>query len=503
MKINTFGIIMTHVPRWLISIEIISIIVWLSLVTALFVTAQTQEHLQPLTVEALETSSSSERWNGLFFHDQQVGFSVSRTNMGVDGNMLLEQRSMLRIATFGKLQTITTASAALTDKNGFLRRFDFFMNSESAKLTVRGEVKANKILMELDQGNGEIQTLDFPIENPPHVSLSLESKIRQTELTIGKEFSVPFFDPVSMSEGEMIIRVFDTEILENGEEAWWIKSSFNGIETRSLVTTTGDILRQEGAMGISMVRMTAAEAQKLDSNEEIVDLISLSAVNFKGKIKNPREIKELHLKIEGVHLDKILNTPPLQTTNQSIVSIVIPSLNDLPSKPIADKTHSKYLESSLTIPSNNLQIIQKAEEIINTSTNRVQAVQQINQFVFDYMEKIPVIGVPNGLSSLKNGQGDCNEHTALFVSLARSVGIPTKIVSGVVYSDRTGPVGQFYYHAWPEVLLDENIWVPVDPTFGQVPADATHLKLVEGDLEHQVEIMAFIGQLKLERVEQK
>ena len=49
----------------------------------------------------------------------------------------------------------------------------------------------------------------------------------------------------------------------------------------------------------------------------------------------------------------------------------------------------------------------------------------------------------------------------------------------------------------------EEIWLPVDPTFGQVPADATHLKLVEGGLDRQVEIMAFLGQLELTLVKDK
>ena len=494
---------MTNAPRWLIGIEVFSVLAWIVLAVILVIQSQSKLHLQPLTIEALQSSSSSERWNGLFFHDQQVGFSVSRTNISEDGTMLLEQRSMLRIATFGKIQTITTASAALTDQDGFLRRFDFFMNADTAKLTVRGEVQENKILMELDQGTGELQTLDFPIDNPPHVSLSLESKIRNTELSVGKSFSIPYFDPVSMSNGEMYIKVFDTEILENGEEAWWLTSSFNGIETRSLVTTTGDILRQEGAMGITMVRMTAADAQKLDINEEVVDLISLSAVSFKGKIKKPRELRRLTLKIAGVDIAKILHDPPLQSINGTEVRIDIPDLNELTTQSIASEKFPQYLESSLTIPAANIQIRKKAIEVIADSQDRLQAVTRLNQFVFDYMEKVPVIGVPNGLASLQNAQGDCNEHTALFVSLARSLGIPTKIVAGVVFSDRTGPLGQFYYHAWPEVLLDDDIWVPIDPTFGQVPADATHLKLVEGDLDRQVEIMAFLGQLSLEKVEEK
>ena len=38
--------------------------------------------------------------------------------------------------------------------------------------------------------------------------------------------------------------------------------------------------------------------------------------------------------------------------------------------------------------------------------------------------------------------------------------------------------GRFYYHAWAEVMLQR--WVGVDPTLGQFPTDATHLRLVTG-----------------------
>jgi hypothetical protein len=43
--------------------------------------------------------------------------------------------------------------------------------------------------------------------------------------------------------------------------------------------------------------------------------------------------------------------------------------------------------------------------------------------------------------------------------------------------------------------------VAVDPTFGQLPADATHIKLVEGDLDRQVEILGVLGKLKLSLIE--
>ncbi len=123
-------------------------------------------------------------------------------------------------------------------------------------------------------------------------------------------------------------------------------------------------------------------------------------------------------------------------------------------------------------------------------------------WVFNYLEKIPTMGVPNALEVLQVGQGDCNEHTSLFVGLARAAGIPARIAAGVVYTDRIGDKGAFYYHAWPEVWFGEGGgWVPVEPTFGQFPADATHVKLVEGDLARQIEVMGVMGRIKFKLIE--
>ena len=115
------------------------------------------------------------------------------------------------------------------------------------------------------------------------------------------------------------------------------------------------------------------------------------------------------------------------------------------------------------------------------------------------MTQANVVGVPSALETLRSLRGDCNEHTTLFTALARSLGIPTRPVAGIVYSETIFEEGAFYYHAWPEVWLGDR-WVPVDPTFGQFPADATHLGLIEGDLDKQMEIMGVIGRLKLKLI---
>jgi hypothetical protein len=64
----------------------------------------------------------------------------------------------------------------------------------------------------------------------------------------------------------------------------------------------------------------------------------------------------------------------------------------------------------------------------------------------------------------------------LAVALLRKLGVPARGVVGWVALDRT-----LGLHFWVEVKLKQR-WVPVDPTFDQVPASAFHLKLGATDL---------------------
>jgi len=91
---------------------------------------------------------------------------------------------------------------------------------------------------------------------------------------------------------------------------------------------------------------------------------------------------------------------------------------------------------------------------------------------------------------LRTRRCDCTEHTQLFVALGRALGIPARAVTGMIWVD-----GRFYYHAWAEVQMNE--WVAVDPTFGQAPADAAHVRFLVGGLGRQPELMRLLGTLKL------
>lgn len=78
---------------------------------------------------------------------------------------------------------------------------------------------------------------------------------------------------------------------------------------------------------------------------------------------------------------------------------------------------------------------------------------------------------------LDRRRGDASEHAQLFVALAERAGLGARPVSGLLYlGDEQRAFGP---HAWADVAID-GVWVPVDPTWVQLPVDATHLRFAHG-----------------------
>ncbi len=122
----------------------------------------------------------------------------------------------------------------------------------------------------------------------------------------------------------------------------------------------------------------------------------------------------------------------------------------------------------------------------------------IHDWVYTHIKKLPVMSVPSALEVLESREGDCNEHTVLFVALARAAGVPSRAAVGLVWSEALNAFG---YHAWPEVYVGH--WIPMDPTFGQQLADATHIKLLDGSLDKWPQLLPYLGRIRIEVLDLK
>ena len=140
------------------------------------------------------------------------------------------------------------------------------------------------------------------------------------------------------------------------------------------------------------------------------------------------------------------------------------------------KELAPYLRESFYCDFNHPLIRQKARELKGDETNAWLIAQHITSWVAENI--YPLRGGPILPASevLKRNQGDCRQRTVLIAALARSLGIPTRGVLGLVEVE-----GNLDYHLWPEFFVGE--WVGLDP-YRLIPGpmnnyllDPSHIKL--------------------------
>jgi transglutaminase-like putative cysteine protease len=146
------------------------------------------------------------------------------------------------------------------------------------------------------------------------------------------------------------------------------------------------------------------------------------------------------------------------------------------------------------VQSEDPRLIAKAKEILGGETDAVAASEKLCRWVYANVRTTYSAQLSNALEVLEHPEGDCTEHSILYVGLARAAGLPAREVAGLIYVGGDKPA--FYFHQWAKAWVGR--WVDVDPTFNQPLADATHVKLGEGDLFEQAKLIPTIGQLRAE-----
>jgi transglutaminase-like putative cysteine protease len=214
------------------------------------------------------------------------------------------------------------------------------------------------------------------------------------------------------------------------------------------------------------------------------------------RIDEPRDVRRMRVRLEGADLP----AGALDGVGQEVDGPVFELHDRRELRPgPADPDAHRYLAAETLIESDDPAIRAEAERAVAGATGAREKAERLTYYVNALLDKKPTVSIPSAREVLRTKVGDCNEHTALYVAMARAAGIPARIAVGLTYV--RGVQGAFYYHAWPEVYIDEDagrgLWLPVDPTLNQFPADTTHLRLARGGLDQQAVIVPLIGRLRM------
>jgi transglutaminase-like putative cysteine protease len=214
----------------------------------------------------------------------------------------------------------------------------------------------------------------------------------------------------------------------------------------------------------------------------------------KKRVDDSRDVRRVRLRIDGLDFDRSDMTGAGQSLDGDVLEIRDPrSLAALPTP--ADL--SRFLKPEPLLESDDPTIRAQADASVAGVSGALARAERLTRAVNALLDKKPTVSLPSARDVLRTKVGDCNEHTALFVAMARSIGLPARIAVGLAYTK-----GAFYYHAWPEVYIDDGNgrgrWLPADPTFNEFPADALHVRLLRGGLEKQASILPLIGKVTID-----
>jgi len=486
-----------------------------------------------------------DEWHGLYLKGRKIGYFHLRKQR-LDDGYLVDDDMVMHVNVMGQQREITSHLFAHLDERLVARDFVFSLNGGSdARLALRGKVDGLRVDLEVDNA-GEVTHRSIKLDEPPIFDFGIRPILANKGLMKSRaRFKMAFFDPSILGTREILVEVLGREklvVMGRQVEATVLLQNLGGVDLKAWVASNGETLKEELPMGLIALRETEQEARGWlatgtekqgfafhgfsGSDTPLPDLIQESSVPLKGRslmAGEPEELTSVKLRLLGLaDVSRLDLDGGRQTYRSGVLEIrrwaisgdagsrarssddnaraqtqaqtrVGAKVKGHERAPTLAKELSDALEPEFLVQSDHPEIVAAAKDAAGAATG-MAALRRLTKWVFGYLDKTNVVGLPSALETLHSKRGDCNEHAALLTSMLRAIGIPARVDVGLVHLQK-----RFYYHAWVEAYVDGH-WVEVDPTFGQVPADVLHVRLVRGGLERQVEIMGVLNALKAVKV---
>ena len=261
-----------------------------------------------------------------------------------------------------------------------------------------------------------------------------------------------------------------------------IARAFHGQSFYAAATPSGATARlsvslgREGRYSVEDVRRIAKDDRPTNFVIEprglpVADQRRLEYLKLRVRAKAPGVADSIKadLALEGQTADKI-------SDNELIVTVRPRRFEEATRAqlPITGDEYKPFLEPTREMRSDDQSIVSQARQIAGEDRDSWSVARKLADWTFNNL-KWKSVAYATASQTLATREADCLEFSELYVAMARSLGLPARIVSGIAYSD-----GSFGGHAWVEVYVGR--WVELDPTWGTDFADATHIRDSSGEM---------------------
>ena len=458
----------------------------------------------------LDTLPFDEYWAGLVFNGAKIGFShleitpgsrsagadlTSGDPTGADPTkkFVIRAEAAMRFRLLGLDKRVTLKAIDEVHPDLTIKRFSYNYELDDSRLRIDGEAdsRTDQGHLTVDILSGDAKTRQtFEVQGPIYPTGVIGLYPVYHGLEVGRVYRYQVYDgeTQSLAMVEQDVLAFERSDLFEGR-AFKIRTRLHGHEVTTWINLRGEPVLETSLGGVLIAGLESESMAKrhltlaaLNKDEALIDF---SRVSTDRSIAQPRRVDRLAVRLRG------FGTFPVPTGgfqrcapagDEVVCDIGWPA--DAARKgggnggrATLDRA-ARYLESTLPVPSRDRRIRDLAHEIATAAgaSGPEGSIEAFVTWIQENVEQAPV-DVFSALDVLRTRRAECQGNTFLYSALARARGIPTRVVNGLVYSEIGGG---FLYHTWAESFVDGR-WLPVDPTFGQARADATHVKLIEGE----------------------
>lgn len=461
--------------------------------------------LQGADAAANRTLKETSRF-GMFMLGSRIGSMSLRTyevNDAGKRGFEIESDSSLKVQVLGQNVEQESWMSHATDAAGKPVRSRYRITSFGRTTHVDAEYKPGTILCKIES-EGVKSTRSVEIPSGANLTIDPSLSPEKANPKVGDKEVLSYLEPTTISIQTVRLTVEKKASRMIGGrtiEAFLMKSQDSLVGAgESWVDSEGRLLEENTALGISIVR------EDIDREPDAgpLDLALATAVETNVKIAQPRQLRFMKARFSGIPRREMILSDVRQRVSEikSAGDDAFSALYSIEARPLPptgaplragdarETADVQYLDLG------DGEIKKQALAIVDGAKDRAEAARKIAAWVNAHMKDGVNVALPRGAAEImKSRQGVCRDYATLFTSLARTVGIPTRICSGIIYHE-----GKFFYHAWVECRIEESSdgWYALDPTLKDELVDATHVKFSQGDPSSMYRAVSLVGQLKAE-----
>jgi len=441
-----------------------------------------------------------EYWSGIVFNGEKIGFSHLSLAPAAEAPDTFEIQSeaafVLRFAGYEKRVNLKAWDLVRDDLE--IVRFRYQYSIDGSDLVLTGERRDGALEVAVTRA-GKAESQAVPVQGPlyPQSAIALYPSLHGLEPGRAYAYRVYSGELQKIADVTQRIEGYERTRLFEGA-AYKVETAMQGYRVRTWINARTEPMLEIAMNGVLISGLederrakSYLTAASLGKSEALVDFV---LVRPERPLDRPREITTMSVVLAGA--DRQVPSDEIQrcTREGAATACVIHPAGRAPSATLPPPSvDARYLAPTLPVPVKDPTIVAMARKIAGDAPDVREQIGRLVGWIQENVRTSPA-DVWSALDVLQTREAECQGHAYLYAAFARALGIPTRVANGITYSeDREG----FLYHAWAESLL-EGRWIAIDPTFGTVPADATHIKLVEGEtLEELLPLADWIGRLKL------